>query len=750
MASSGERDDERGSGHPLAQEFIARVIVPLEHGIHARPAATLAARAKSLSATVTLEAHGRSANARSAISVMSLGARKGDEVVIRASGPDAALAVAAIETAIRTAVEAPDAPAPGASTTVRSGAAGLSPTDRRAVPASLPAMVSMPMRAPAPVLKSNSPHSPAAVLAAEPHAIGLADSTAARAAPSIPSTPSPNVIAAVAASPGIATGVAVSLVRPMLAVPETAADQGAESAALERARAHVRTQLTAILRSTHGAARDIASAHLEFLDDTELLATAADAISRGKSAGAAWRSALRAQAEIIAALPDPRMAERADDLHDLEYQVLAALTGKSGAPGYVLPERAIVISRELLPSQFVALDKSRLVGICTAAGGPTSHVAVLAASLDIPMLVAAGEEVLGIPDGAQLILDADHRRLQVSPDPAALRQAETLVAERQAKQARDRQNAAAECRTADGARIEVFANAASIAEAEAAVTQGAEGCGLLRTEFLFLERESAPDEATQSAAYQAIVSAFGGRPVVIRTLDAGADKPLAYLAMPPEENPSLGVRGIRVSLQNPELMRAQLRAILKVRPLGACRILLPMVADPAEVREVRRMLDEIRRELQIEVPVPLGVMIETPASALLADQLAREADFLSIGTNDLTQYTLAMDRGNAALAARLDALHPAVLRLIEMAARAGRAANRDVAVCGGLASDPAAAAILIGLGVNELSAVPSVVPRLKARIRTLTLSGCQSLAQRALQADSAEAVRALVMNEVQR
>jgi phosphoenolpyruvate-protein kinase (PTS system EI component) len=261
---------------------------------------------------------------------------------------------------------------------------------------------------------------------------------------------------------------------------------------------------------------------------------------------------------------------------------------------------------------------------------------------------------------------------------------------------------------------------------------------------LFLDRESAPDEATQTAQYQQIVDAFAGRPVVIRTLDVGGDKPLAYLPLPHEDNPALGVRGVRVSLQYPHLLRAQLRAILNVQPQGRCRILLPMVSDPAEIRAVREMLDAARRETGHDARIPLGAMIETPASAVLADQIAREADFLSIGTNDLTQYSLAMDRGNPALAARLDALHPAVLRLIATAAKAARTNGRDIAVCGGLASDPTAAPILIGLGVNELSAVPSMVPRLKGLIRAVTIETCMDLARRALDEESAGRVRALV------
>ncbi|HKS21260.1 MAG TPA: putative PEP-binding protein, partial [Thermoanaerobaculia bacterium] len=294
------------------------------------------------------------------------------------------------------------------------------------------------------------------------------------------------------------------------------------------------------------------------------------------------------------------------------------------------------------------------------------------------------------------------------------------------------------CRLASGERIEVFANVAALAEVAGALEQGAEGCGLLRTELLFLDRDTPPDVEQQADAYQKIVTAFGGRPVVIRTLDAGSDKPLRYLPLPREENPALGVRGVRASLAYPELLRDQLRAILRVEPWAAIRILLPMITDVAEVESVRRILNELGHDSP-----SLGVMIETPASALLAEQLAAVADFLSIGSNDLAQYTLAMDRGQAELSAQLDALHPAVLRLIRAAAVAGRAAGRPVALCGGLASDPMAAPLLVGLGVNELSAVPSVIPEIKATLSAVRMDDCRALAERALEAQSAAAVRAL-------
>ena len=394
--------------------------------------------------------------------------------------------------------------------------------------------------------------------------------------------------------------------------------------------------------------------------------------------------------------------------------------------------------------RLIALDSARVAGIGMAAGGATSHAAILAAAMGIPTLVALGNEVLAVADGTEVVLDAAGGRLEIAPGRERLEAARAQVAALAARGAALAAAAQRECRTADGIRIEVLANIGSLAEAQAARRNGAEGCGLLRTEFLFLDRHSPPSEAEQTAEYQKIADVLGERPLTIRTLDAGADKPIAYLPMPPEENPALGLRGIRTSLAWPDLLRTQLRAILAVRGPAHCRVMLPMITDPQEIEPVRSMLDELRRELGRAEPISLGVMIETPASAVLAERIAAAADFLSIGTNDLTQYTLAMDRGHAQLAARLDALHPAVLRLIARTAEGARAHGRHAAVCGGLASEPLAAPLLIGLGVNELSAVPAAIPELKARVASLTLAACRALAAEALRQTSPAAVRALL------
>lgn len=667
-----------------APPLTRRVSVKLGHGIHARPAALLAASVRSVDADVRVIARGRQANARSTVALMALGVQHGDEIELRASGRDAAAALEAMA-----------------------------------------AVLSAPMQTSAPAAAARAtPPGAAASLAAD------------------------GTLPGVTASPGLAVGEAVQLHRPEPEVRETGADPAIENALLTRAREAVRSQLerAAQVRTAAGGdtAGEIAAAHLALLDDPELVSGAGALLSAGKSAGFAWRSTLRAAAEALRQLPDPRLRERADDLLDLESQVLVLLQGGAGSTAPVLRAHSIVIARELLPSQLLALEGPRIAGIALAGGGATSHVSIIAAAMGIPTLVALGPAVLAVPDGTALVLDGGRGVLETRPAPERLASARGEVAARSARRASELAAAQRECRTADGVRIEVLANIGSLAEAEAAVKNGAEGCGLLRTEFLFLDRQSAPSEREQTTAYQAIATALGPRPLTIRTLDAGGDKPIAYLPLPPEENPALGLRGVRTGLAFPELLRTQLRAVLALRERTRCRLLLPMITDVEDLSAVRAVLDEVRRELRFAGEIEVGVMIETPAAALLADSLARTADFLSLGTNDLTQYTLAMDRGHPQLAARLDALHPAVLRLIARTAQAARAHGRHTAVCGGLASEPLAAPLLIGLGVNELSAVPAVIPQLKVRIGGVTMAQCRELAQQALEADTAAAVRALL------
>jgi phosphocarrier protein FPr len=382
--------------------------------------------------------------------------------------------------------------------------------------------------------------------------------------------------------------------------------------------------------------------------------------------------------------------------------------------------------------------------VCTARGGPTSHIAVLAAGLGVPAVVALGDAALRVPAGAPVIVDGDRGRVWVFPRAGTRDAVRSVIAGDAERRSAELALAHQPACTADGVEVAVYANLGQLGDAAAALDRGAEGCGLLRTELVFLGRRSAPSEDEQAARYQAIADALHGRPLVIRTLDAGSDKPLAYLPPAREANPALGVRGVRLALRHPELLRAQLRAILRVRPAGVCRIMVPMIATPGELRAVRAVLEDERRALGAS-PVQLGAMIEVPAAALVADQLAVDAEFFSIGTNDLTQYALAIDRGGPGMSG-LDCLHPGVLRLISSTVSGARTRGRPVSVCGGAAADPCAVPILLGLGVRTLSIAPAMIPRIKAAVRTISLARCTDVATRALDLESSEAVRALVVD----
>ncbi|KAF1031938.1 MAG: Phosphoenolpyruvate-protein phosphotransferase [Pseudomonas sp.] len=432
--------------------------------------------------------------------------------------------------------------------------------------------------------------------------------------------------------------------------------------ALEHVRSEIRHTLEQARRRKAVEEKDIFAAHLALLDDPALLETATAAIEQGHAATHAWRDAIQAQCAVLLALGKPLFAERANDLRDLQQRVLRELLGEAWQ--FELPPGAIVAAHELTPSDLLQLSQQQAAGLCMAEGGATSHVAILARGKGLPCVVALGPQLLDVPQGQRVVLDAANGRLELAPDEA--RHAEVHRLRDAQKQRRQQQQALAhaDANTLDGLHIEVAANVASRAEADAAFENGADGIGLLRTEFLFVDRHTAPDEQEQRLAYQAVLDAMGDKPVIIRTIDVGGDKQLDYLPLPVEANPVLGLRGIRLALARPEVLDQQLRTMLQVSPLERCRIMLPMVTEVSELQHIRQRLDELCAELELTQRPELGVMIEVPAAALMAEQLAEHADFLSIGTNDLSQYTLAMDRDHAGLAARVDALHPALLRLI--------------------------------------------------------------------------------------
>lgn len=665
----------------------APILVTAETGLHARPAAALATVARRFAADVRLVKGAAEANVRSVVSIMALEVGAGDAVTVVARGADAAAAVAAItETLAADLLAGHDA--------VPSALSDRSPA-------------SAPSRAPA-------------------------DDGTLRGVP---------------ASPGVAVGRVFQLRHDDAVLEERGADPNHERRALDAAisAAHLqleglRTRLAADADSEKAA---IFAAHQELLEDPEVLDRAAADIRSGASAAYAWRQAYSAQAERLLTLRNPLLAGRATDLRDVGRRVLHLLAGRDGAPPEIPPD-SIVVAEDITPSETASLDRGRVLGFCTTTGSATSHASILARGLGIPAVAGVDPRALDLADGTRVVLDGDAGTLGLAPSAAE----EAEVARRQEASRRRRADdlaAAAEpATTRDGHRVEVVANLGDVSEAARVVEAGGEGVGLLRSEFLFMDRRAAPDEEEQARSYEAVVRALGpDRILVVRTLDVGGDKPLSYLPVPAEANPFLGERGIRLTLGRPELFRPQVRAILRASRAGRVAIMFPMVATLAEWRQARGVVEEERAALGVG-PVQVGIMVETASAALLAERFAREADFLSIGTNDLTQYTLAMDRTNPRLAPQVDALHPAVLRLVELTVAGARAHRRWVGVCGALAGDLVAVPVLLGLGVDELSADVPLVPAVKARVRTLSMEACRATARMALDAADGAEVRAIV------
>lgn len=668
-----------------AQHQGALIPIPNSSGLHARPAAALAARAKKFQADIRLLKGSTTANAKSVVSIMGLGTQQGDMIQVSANGADAMEAVAVLSTLLSHGCGEASDQGPG------TGLAGD-------------------------LLESSSGPS-----------MGVRG------------------LRGVCASGGLAIGQVVQFQPTTFAVQEKGGTPALErlrlDAALQEARAEVEGLKQSDVRTVQA---HILAAHLELLDDPDLLAAAMRGISQRRSAAYAWRSAFLEYAERLERLSGTHNAllrERGNDLRDIGRRVLAHLCAEESAP-FALPDEAILIADELTPSDTASFDRSKLRGFCTRTGGATSHVAILARSFGIPALCGVDPAALALQDGTRVILDATLGVLLDQPSDAEFAGAQSQIAQQRARQVRDLRQAAVAARTLDGHAIEVVANVRNAKEAHDAVSLGAEGVGLLRSEFLFDGRDTAPDEEEQANAYAAVADALGpDRPLIVRTLDVGGDKPLPYLPLPKEDNPFLGLRGVRVSLAQPELLRTQLRAALRCAGHAQLHIMFPMVATLEELREARGILTEELRSMGTTHAVQVGLMIEVPSAALLAEHLAAEADFFSIGTNDLTQYTLAMDRGHPQLAAKADGLHPAVLKMVAMTCAGAQAHGKWVGVCGGLASDTLAVPALLGLGVTELSASAPAIPGIKSLIKRLAMKECQTLAQEVLRLRTAFEVR---------
>jgi phosphotransferase system enzyme I (PtsI) len=473
------------------------------------------------------------------------------------------------------------------------------------------------------------------------------------------------------------------------------------------------------------------------VEDPALSDEVARLIGAGEPLGAALTAAVAAVRTSIAAVDDDYLRERAADVDAVGAEIRRALFG--GGPSLAsLPAGAIIVAPDLTPAETAELRSGSVAGFATAHGGPTGHTAILARALGIPAAVGLGAAALGIADGAELILDGAAALLIVEPTPeerdtyTARASDESVAGERRRLAFHDKPG-----RLADGQAVAVWANIGHPDEAANARHHGAEGIGLFRTEFLFLDRKTAPDEEEQFAAYRAVLEIMDGRPVVIRTLDIGGDKPLPYLDLPPEANPFLGVRALRLCMQRPDLFATQLRALLRAAVYGDLWIMLPMVATPADFAWGRAQLQAAAESLAAagiahRADARLGIMIETPAAAVTADLLAREAAFFSVGSNDLTQYAMAADRGIGDFGQRYPHDAPAVLRLIAQAAAAAHQAGIPIGVCGNLAGEPEAALLLAGLGIDELSMAPGAIPLVKEHLLSVSQAQAQAMARAAM------------------
>ena len=664
-------------------------------GLHARPAARFVTTAARYAADIRVTKGAKSANGKSINQVAVLGVRQGDEIVVTADGPDAATALAALQALADDNFGDRDENFP----------------------------------APAPP----SPRYP--IISDAPS--GTAELTG------------------IPASPGVAVGPA-ALYRPRL--PEVIARR-VESptdewerllAAVDEARGEIEALYRQAQNQVGQEEAAIFEAHLLFLEDPATLEATRDLIlSESLNAEAAWQREMVALAAAFAELDDEYMRARAADIEDVGRRVLRRLMGVE-PPALDFAKPSILIAADLTPSDTARLDPERVLAICTERGGATAHSAILARALGIPAVVGLGRDIWQVAEGQCVAVDGDGGALWPAPNDAQL---EAFAARRAAWQTTQRHAKAAgqaAAVTQDGFAVEIAANIGSPNDVGAALEYGAEGVGLFRTEFLFMDRPDAPSEDEQYEAYAQAARLLGQQPLIIRTLDVGGDKPLPYLDLGDEANPLLGWRAIRFCLQRPDIFMPQLRAILRAsvhdgRALNV-KIMFPMVGTLTEVRAAKAMLDTARGELRdkgqaFDEEMEVGIMIEVPSAVAIADQLAREVDFFSIGTNDLTQYVMAADRGNAHVAGLASALQPAVLRMVRDAADAAHAAGIPIGMCGELAGDPLATAVLLGLGLDELSMSAPSIPAVKERVRDLTLDEARRMAGDVLALETADEVQ---------
>lgn len=674
-----------------------RLMVPNTLGLHARPAARLVSLIGNYSAQVKIRKGERTINGASINQVVTLGARQGDELEFSAMGRDAAAVLEAIA-----ALAAENFGDVDTESGKKVGAGqGMEPTSEGS--------------------RLTRPSLGGEVIFGIPAAPGIAIARAFRVDSTIPTFTTHPI-----------TDIDAEQARIDSAIRETIAALDATIADTEK--------------RLGNAEAGIFVAHRLMLKDPELLSNVAHEFNlQPRNAEAVWWSVIEAMASAYQQLDDPYLQARSADMLDVGRQVLRRLVGtETDTPKLTAP--AIIVAADVSPSEMAGLDPQFLVGIVTAAGGATSHSAILARSLGIPAVVGVGDGLKSIQSGQLIAVDGTKGWLYPAPNEAQLAALQAEQSVQQAAQRTYQQESRLPAITIDGRRIEVVANLGSPSDALNAYEQGAEGVGLFRTEFLFMERTEAPDEEEQVAAYTAAATAMNGHPVIIRTLDVGGDKPIPYLPNTKEENPFLGHRGIRNWLDAPALARPQLRAICRASHIYALKIMFPMVSTVEEVRRAKQLVAEVQAELNAEgigynPDLEIGIMIEVPAAVWSAPALAQEVAFFSIGTNDLTQYVMAADRGNPNVSGLVNYFQPAVLQAIQQVVNAAKSAEIWVGMCGEMAGNPLALPLLVGMGLDELSMSATAIPEIKAKLRTLSYERAQTIANHVLTLPTANKVQ---------
>ncbi len=557
----------------------------------------------------------------------------------------------------------------------------------------------------------------------------------------------------IAASPGIAIGKVYLFKKEILNIDLTPIKEGqihSEIKRFEEAQKKTREQLEAIQKKISNTMSDeegeIFSAHLMMVSDPTLSYSVDRYITLNKlNAEAALEKSIDDIWEMFQSLDDEYLKERATDIRDVGTKMLYNLAGKEMVTLAELNNEVIVVSSDLTPSDTAQMDSDKVLGFVTDAGGRTSHTAIMARSLEIPAVVGLCDVTSLLKGGEMAIVDGNSGLVIFNPTNEQINDYNSLKESYQLKKKKLLELNNLPAMTVDGRRVEMAANIGMPKDVKAALKNGAEGIGLFRTEFLFMDRASFPSEDEQFQAYKMVSEQMLDRPVIIRTLDIGGDKNLGYMDFPREMNPFLGWRAIRMCLDRPDVMKTQLKAILRASYYGHLCIMYPMIISLEEIRKANQILNEakdelIKKDIPFDNNIQVGIMVETPAAALIADRLIEEVDFFSIGTNDLTQYTLAVDRGNETIAHLYQPMHPAVLKLIKMVIDASHKAGKWTGMCGEFASDERAAIILLGMGLDEFSMSAGSIPAIKKIIREISYEDAKEIANKALLMSSSEEI----------